>query len=74
VVSFLGAYNFIDECHQDLNREQGKVLKLNTVYGNGIVAGTIRLALMNLCLHNIGDIDHAGGRTSTENSISVQMR
>lgn len=34
-------------------------MKLQTFYGNEIVAGTRRLALMNLFLHNIGDIDSA---------------
>ncbi len=32
-------------------------MKYKTFYGNEIVAGTRRLALMNLFLHNIGDID-----------------
>ena len=54
---FLAAYDFIVEHHKDLDREQKKFLKLNTFYGNEIVAGTRRLALMNLFLHNIGDID-----------------
>jgi type I restriction enzyme M protein len=54
---FLAAYDFIVEHHKDLDREQKRFLKLNTFYGNEIVAGTRRLALMNLFLHNIGDID-----------------
>ena len=54
---FLAAYDFIVEHHKGLDREQKKFLKLNTFYGNEIVAGTRRLALMNLFLHNIGDID-----------------
>jgi type I restriction enzyme M protein len=54
---FLAAYDFIVEHHKDLDREQKKFLKLNTFYGNEIVAGTRRLALMNLFVHNIGDID-----------------
>jgi type I restriction enzyme M protein len=32
-------------------------LKNKTFYGNEIVAGARRLALMNMFLHNIGDID-----------------
>src|SRR5690606_34473151 len=40
-----------------LNKEQNKFLKMETFFGNEIVAGTRRLALMNLFLHNIGDIE-----------------
>lgn len=46
-----------------MDKEQRRFLKFNTFYGNEIVAGTRRLALMNLFLHNIGDID-------ADNSIS----
>ncbi len=54
---FLAAYDFIVDNHNDLDKEQKQFLKFNTFYGNEIVAGTRRLALMNLFLHNIGDID-----------------
>jgi type I restriction enzyme M protein len=55
---FLAAYDFIaDKKNFDLDKEQKRFLKFNTFYGNEIVAGTRRLALMNLFLHNIGDID-----------------
>ena len=55
---FLAAYDFIsDPSNYDLDREQKQFLKFNTFAGNEIVAGTRRLALMNLFLHNIGDID-----------------
>ena len=52
---FLAAYDFLSA--QDLDKDQRKFLKYNTFYGNEIVASTRRLALMNLFLHNIGDID-----------------
>jgi len=52
---FLAAYDFL--AAQQLDKDQRKFLKYNTFYGNEIVAGTRRLALMNLFLHNIGDID-----------------
>jgi type I restriction enzyme M protein len=55
---FLAAYDFIVANH-NLDREQKQFLKFNTFHGNEIVAGTRRLALMNLFLHNIGDIDPA---------------
>lgn len=53
---FLAAYDWIVE-NQDLDKAGKKFLKYETFFGNEIVAGTRRLALMNLFLHNIGDID-----------------
>ncbi|HMR91823.1 MAG TPA: class I SAM-dependent DNA methyltransferase [Chitinophagaceae bacterium] len=53
---FLAAYDYIVE-HNKLDKEQSKFLKYHTFFGNEIVASTKRLALMNLFLHNIGDID-----------------
>lgn len=52
---FLAAYDFI--AAGDLDKEQREFLKFKTFHGNEIVAGTRRMALMNLFLHNIGDID-----------------
>jgi len=52
---FLAAYGYIVD-HNKLDKAQSKFLKYNTVFGNEIVASTRRLALMNLFLHNIGDI------------------
>ncbi|MGB9132387.1 MAG: class I SAM-dependent DNA methyltransferase, partial [Methanosarcina sp.] len=43
--------------HHKLDREQSRFLKNKTFGGNEIVAGTRRLALMNMFLHNIGEID-----------------
>ena len=55
---FLASYDFItDEKNYTLDQDQKKFLKYNTFFGNEIVASTRRLALMNLFLHNIGDID-----------------
>jgi len=53
---FLAAYDYI-VAHNQLDREQNQFLKYKTFFGNEIVASTRRLALMNLFLHNIGDID-----------------
>jgi type I restriction enzyme M protein len=53
---FLAAYDWIVD-NQDLDKEAKKFLKYETFFGNEIVASTRRLALMNLFLHNIGDID-----------------
>jgi type I restriction enzyme M protein len=53
---FLAAYDWLVD-NQSLDKEQKQFLKYNTFAGNEIVAGTRRLALMNLFLHNISDID-----------------
>lgn len=55
---FLAAYDWIVENREkELDKEARHFLKYNTFFGNEIVASTRRLALMNLFLHNIGDID-----------------
>ncbi len=53
---FLAAYDYIEKYH-NLNREEKEFLKNKTFYGNEIVANTRRLCLMNMFLHNIGEID-----------------
>jgi type I restriction enzyme M protein len=53
---FLAAYDFLVTAHK-LDKTQKNFLKHETFYGNEIVAGTRRLALMNMFLHNIGEID-----------------
>ncbi len=53
---FLAAYDFLVAKHP-LDKTQKAFLKHETFYGNEIVAGTRRLALMNMFLHNIGEID-----------------
>ncbi|WP_249263491.1 HsdM family class I SAM-dependent methyltransferase [Microcystis aeruginosa] len=53
---FLAAYNFLVKNHP-LDREQKEFLKKSTFHGNEIVANTRRLALMNMFLHNIGNIN-----------------
>lgn len=53
---FLAAYDWI-VANRDLDKEARQFLKYETFFGNEIVASTRRLALMNLFLHNIGDID-----------------
>ena len=42
--------------HYNLDREQKAFLKADAFHGNEIVATTFKLCLMNLYLHNIGDI------------------
>lgn len=50
----LAAYAYLSE--QDLDKDERKFLKNDTFSGNEIVPSTRRLALMNLFLHNIGEI------------------
>ena len=52
---FLAAHDYLSE--QKLDRDGLDFLKNETFYGNEIVANTRRLALMNMFLHNIGEID-----------------
>jgi type I restriction enzyme M protein len=54
---FLAAYDFLVDTYPGMDREQRAFLKHDTFFGNEIVAGTRRLALMNMFLHNIGEID-----------------
>lgn len=51
---FLGAQQWL--LGQNLNRKAAGFLRNQTFHGNEIVAGTRRMCLMNLFLHNIGDL------------------
>jgi len=54
---FLAAQEYIaDPDHYALDREKKEFLKNQTFYGNELVGTTFKLCLMNLYLHNIGDI------------------
>ena len=54
---FLAAQDFLtNPKNYVLNREESKFLKHETFYGNELVPATFKLCLMNLYLHNIGDI------------------
>lgn len=55
---FLSAYDFITgPGNYKLDKGQKAFLKHETFYGNEIVANTRRMCLMNMFLHNIGEID-----------------
>lgn len=55
---FLSAYDFItNPDNYSLDKAQKSFLKHETFSGNEIVANTRRLCLMNMFLHNIGEID-----------------
>ncbi|MDY6801239.1 MAG: class I SAM-dependent DNA methyltransferase, partial [Bacteroidota bacterium] len=55
---FLAYYDFINQFYKkSLDKEQQEFLRKNTFKGWDIVPNTVRLGLMNLVLHNIGDLD-----------------
>ena len=54
---FLAAQEYLtDPVNYTLDREQKEFLKNETFFGNELVKTTFKMALMNLYLHNIGDI------------------
>lgn len=58
---FLAAYDFLtDPDNYQLDKAQKAYLKHDTFHGNEIVANTRRMCLMNMFLHNIGEIDGEG--------------
>ena len=65
---FLGATNWLTRPGQTLNRRQAAFLANATFYGNEIVPGTRRLCLMNLFLHNVGELE---GEPSVERSDAL---
>ena len=54
---FLGAYNWLTRPSVNLDKNQKQFLRDKTFFGNEIVASTRRMCLMNLFLHNIGELD-----------------
>ena len=54
---FLASYDFISHKDKHLDREAKEFLKNKTFHGNEIVANARRMCLMNMFLHNIGEID-----------------
>ncbi len=67
---FLAAYDFItNQDHYQLDKRQKAFLKHDAFHGNEIVANTRRLCLMNMFLHNIGEID--GGVSISPNDALV---
>ena len=66
---FLAAYDFLtDQENHQLDRKQKEALKSETFFGNEFVASTRRLCLMNMYLHNIGEI---GGRVTIDSGDSL---
>lgn len=55
---FLAAYDFLnDKQNYRLDKKQKAFLKKDAFSGNEIVANTRRMCLMNMFLHNIGEMD-----------------
>ncbi|GAB2742812.1 class I SAM-dependent DNA methyltransferase [Melaminivora jejuensis] len=65
---FLGAYHWLTRPGTTLNKAQKAFLRNATFQGNEIVPGTRRLCLMNLFLHNIGELD---GEPAVERSDAL---
>lgn len=66
---FLVAYDWI-VANNKLDREEKEFLKNNTFHGNEIVANTRRMCLMNMYLHNIGEIDGKSFISSNDALVS----
>jgi type I restriction enzyme M protein len=65
---FLGAYNWLTRDGAKLDKRQKEFLRDRTFHGNEIVPNTRRLCLMNLFLHNIGDLE---GEPSVDRSDAL---
>ena len=67
---FLGAYDWLTrpDGSTTLDKRQKEFLRDKTFHGNEIVPSTRRLCLMNLFLHNIGELD---GEPSVERSDAL---
>ena len=66
---FLAAYDWIVANNQ-LDRDEKEFLKNKTFHGNEIVANTRRMCLMNMYLHNIGEIDGESFISSKDSLVS----
>ena len=67
---FLGAYDYITH-HHKLDKDQKTFLKYQTFRGWEIVTGTARLCLMNLFLHNIGDLGSLPSITRSDSLLGL---
>jgi type I restriction enzyme M protein len=72
---FLGAYNWLSHTNPEsgagrvgLDKKQKEFLRHLTFHGNEIVPNTRRMCLMNLFLHNIGELD---GEPSVERADAL---
>lgn len=65
---FLGAYNWLTRPGSKLDKRKKEFLRDATFHGNEIVPSTRRLCLMNLFLHNIGELE---GQPSVDRSDAL---
>jgi len=65
---FLGAYNWLARPGAKLDKRQKEFLRDQTFHGHEIVPNKRRMCLMNLFLHNIGELD---GEPSVERSDAL---
>ena len=70
---FLAAYDFL-VANYPLDRAQKAALKHSTFAGNEIVSNTRRLCLMNMFLHNIGEIDGESPISSADSLVADDGR
>ncbi len=54
---FLGAHSWLTRPGAKLNKAEKEFLRDKTFHGNEIVPNTRRMCLMNLFLHNVGELD-----------------
>jgi len=66
---FLAAFDYI-VANNKLDKDEKGFLKNKTFFGNEIVASTRRMCLMNMFLHNIGEIDGESFISSADALIS----
>lgn len=72
---FLAAYDFItDPKNYQLDKAQKAFLKHEAFHGNEIVANTRRMCLMNMFLHNIGEIDGEGAISPNDSLVAPSIR
>jgi type I restriction enzyme M protein len=67
---FLGVHAWLTRPGMNLDRKQARFLRNETFHGNEIVPSTRRLCLMNLFLHNIGELDGAPAMDRSDALIS----
>ena len=72
---FLAAYDFItNPKNYHLDKAQKAFLKHHSFHGNEIVANTRRMCLMNMFLHNIGEIDGEGAVSPNDSLVAPSGR
>ncbi len=70
---FLAAYDYL-VANYPLDKGQKEFLKHSTFSGNEIVSNTRRLCLMNMFLHNIGEIDGESPVSSNDSLVADDGR